>query len=132
VSPQRWRRSRTGHVLVEALIGGVVLSLAIAAIASGELASRESLLRDIHELELLRVASERVEYLRSLPSTAPAWTASSSGPVPGHPGWTWTITPERVEDPHIHGTPAPVRYLRAKIVITVSEHHHLKREVLRW
>ena len=132
MSPRRWRQSRAGHVLVEALIGGVILSLTIAAIASGELAARESLLRDADDLELLRVASERMEYLHSLPSTAPAWTAPSSGPVPGHPDWTWTITPERVEDPHIHGTPAPVRYLRARIVITVPERRQLKREVLRW
>jgi hypothetical protein len=132
MSPQRSRRGQAGHLLVEALVGGAVLSLTIAALASGELAARRSLWRDLEELEMVRAATERIEYLRSQPVGAPAWTVPSSGPVPGHPEWTWTITPELVEDPHVYGVSTPVRYLRARVVITASERHSLEREVLRW
>jgi hypothetical protein len=117
---------------VEALAGGVLLSLTIAALASGEMAARDSLSRSIEGLELERVATERLEYLRAQPSNAPAWMAPSGGPIPGHPEWAWTITPELVEDRNVRAGFPAFRYLRATITVTNGNGRTVEREVLRW
>ncbi|MBN1205432.1 MAG: hypothetical protein JXB05_10960 [Myxococcaceae bacterium] len=128
----RARRSRAGHLLVEALAGGVLISLTIAALASGEVAARRSLSRGIEELELERVAAERLEYLRAQPSNSPAWGAPSGGPVLGHPEWAWSITPELVEDRNVRVGFSPLRYLRATVTVTAGDGRTVVREVLRW
>ena len=128
----RSRRSRAGHLLTEALVGGVVLSLAIAGLASGDVASRRTLLRSIEELEMERTAAGLIESLRALPSNSPAWMAPSGGAVAGHPGWVWTITPELVEDRDVWWGFPSFRYLRARVTLTTSDGHTLQREVLRW
>jgi hypothetical protein len=132
VKAWRSRRSRAGHLLMEALAGGVVLSLAIAALASGEISSRRALLRSIDELEMERTATQLLEYLRSQPSSSPAWTASSGGTVIGHPGWVWTITPEFVEDRDVWAGFPSFRYLRARATLTTPDGRTLQREALRW
>ncbi len=129
---RRSKRSRAGHLLMEALAAGVLLSLAIAALASGEIASRRTLLRSVDELEMERTATELLEYLRAQPSNSPAWTASSGGEVPGHPGWVWTITPELVEDRDVRVGFPSFRYLRARILLTTPDGRTLQREALRW
>jgi hypothetical protein len=117
---------------MEALAAGVLLSLAIAALASGEIASRRTLLRSVDELEMERTATELLEYLRAQPSSSPAWTASSGGEVPGRPGWVWTITPELVEDRDVRVGFPSFRYLRARILLTTQDGRTLQREALRW
>lgn len=129
---RRSKRSRAGHLLMEALAGGVVLSLAIAALASGEVASRRTLLRSIDELEMERTVTELLESLRAQPSNSPAWTASSGGAVPGHPGWVWTITPELVEDRDVRVGFPSFRYLRARVILTTQDGRTMQREALRW
>ncbi len=132
MKPLRSRRARAGHLLVEALAGGAILSLALASLASGEIASRQQLLRGIEELEMERAAAERLETLYAQPSDAPAWLAPSSGPVPGHPDWTWTLTPTLIEDGNLRGATTLLRYRRATVTITASESRTLTREMLRW
>lgn len=126
------KRSRAGHLLMEALAGGVLLSLAIASLASGELSSRRTLLRGIEELEMERAATERIEYLRTQPSSSPAWTAPSGGLVPGHPEWLWSVTPERVEDREVRAGFPTFRYLRATVRVSTPDGRTVQREVLRW
>lgn len=132
VKAWRSKRSRAGHLLTEALVGGVVLSLTIAALASGDVASRRLLLRSIDELEMERTTTGLLEYLRSQPSSSPAWTAPSGGVVAGHPGWVWTITPELVEDRDVWVGFPSFRYLRARVILTTSDGRTLQREALRW
>ncbi|WP_224244432.1 type IV pilus modification PilV family protein [Hyalangium gracile] len=131
---RRWgsKRSRAGHLLVEALAGGVLLSLTIAALASGEVASRRLLSRGIDELEMERAATERLEFLRAQPSSSPAWTGPSGGVVPGHPEWAWTITPEFVEDHDVRMGFPSFHYRRAKVTITAGDGRKVVREALRW
>ena len=129
---RRSKRSRAGHLLMEALAGGVLLSLAIAALASGEIASRRTLLRGIEELEMERTVTGLLESLRSQPADSPAWTASSGGVVPRHAGWVWTITPQLVEDRDVRVGFPSLRYLRAKVILTTQDGRTLKREALRW
>jgi hypothetical protein len=117
---------------MEALAGGVLLSLAIAALASGEIASRRTLLRGIEELEMERTVTGLLESLRSQPADSPAWTASSGGVVPRHAGWVWTITPQLVEDRDVRVGFPSLRYLRAKVILTTQDGRTLKREALRW
>ena len=64
-------------------MGGVVLSLAIAALASGDVASRRFLLRSIDELEMERTTIGLLEYLRSQPSSSPAWMVHPEGWLQG-------------------------------------------------
>lgn len=132
VRARRSQRSRAGHLLVEALVGGVLLSLTLAAIASGEVAARGSLARGIEELELERAVAERLEYLRAQPSNSPAWMAPSGGPVPGHPEWAWSITPEFVEDRNVREGFSSFRYLRATVTLTAGDGRTVVRQVLRW
>jgi hypothetical protein len=117
---------------VEALAAGVLLSLTLAALASGEVAARRSLSRGIEDLELERSAAALVEYLRAQPAGSPVWTAPSGGIVPGHPEWAYTITPELVEDHDVRVGFPSFRYLRAKVTLTAGEGRTLVREALRW
>jgi hypothetical protein len=132
VSSWRSRRRRAGHLLVEALVAAVLLSLTLAALASGEVASRRSLSRGIEDLEMVRAATERLEYLRAQSSDSPAWVTPSSGPVGGHPEWTWSITPRVVEDRNVRGVLTSLRYLSATVIITAPDGRTVKREALRW
>lgn len=132
MSSRRSRRGRAGHLLVEALAAGALLSLTLAALASGEVAAQRSLLRDIDGLEMVRAASERLEYLRAQPSDSPVWQAPSGGLVPGHSGWSWTIVPMPVEDGNVSGALTSFRYLRATVTITTEEGRTVVREALRW
>lgn len=130
----RWRsrRSRAGHLLVEALAGGVVLSLTLAALASGEVASRRSLARSIDDVEMERAADERLEFLRAQPPSSPVWTTLSNGTVQGHPEWTWTIVPEFVEDPNVRMGFSSFHYVRAKVTISAGDDRTVLRELVRW
>jgi hypothetical protein len=131
---RRWgsRRSRAGHLFVEALAGGVVLSLTLAALVSGEVASRRLLARGIDDLEMERAATERLEFLRSQAPNSPVWTGPSGGVVEGHPGWAWTITPEFVDDYDVRIGFAPFHYVRARVTITAGEGRKVVREMVRW
>ncbi|MFL5348705.1 MAG: hypothetical protein ACJ8AT_28245 [Hyalangium sp.] len=131
---RRWRskRSRAGHLLMEALAGGVILSLTLAALASGEVESRRSLARGIDDLEMERAATERLEFLRAQPPNSPVWARPSSGTVQGHPEWAWSIVPEFVEDPNVRMGFSSIHYMRAKVTITAGDGHSVVREVLRW
>lgn len=129
---RRSMRSRAGHLLTEALAGGVLLSLAIAALASGEVAARRALLRSVEELELERAAAALAESLRAQPSGSPAWTASSGGTVPGHPEWVWTITPVPVEDREVQVGFPTFRYLRARVTVSTPDGRTVQTEALRW
>lgn len=131
---RRWRskRSRAGHLLMEALAGGVVLSLTLAALASSEVESRRSLVRGIDDLEMERAATERLEFLRAQPPGSLVWAKPSSGTVQGHPEWTWAIAPQFVEDPNVWMGFSSLHYLRAKVTITAGDGRAVVREVLRW
>lgn len=129
---RRSRRSRAGHLLVEALVGGVVLSLTLAALASGEVTARRSLSRGIEELELERASTALLEYLRAQPPGSPMWTAPSGGTVTGHPEWAWTITPELVEDRDVRVGFPSFRYLRARVTVVTADGRTWEREALRW
>jgi hypothetical protein len=109
-----------------------VLSLTLAAIASGEMAARRSLSRSIEELELDRAATALVEYLHAQPADAPVWKSPSGGTFPGHPEWAWTITPEFVEDRDVRMGFPSFRYVRARITLVTPDGRTLEREALRW
>lgn len=132
MSPRRARRRQAGHLLVEALAGGALLLVALTALVSGDVASRRLLTQSIELLELERAATERLEYLRAQPSEAPAWQEPSSGPVPGHPDWTWTIIPAPVEDSNVGGALTSFRYLRATVTLEAPDGRAVEREALRW
>jgi hypothetical protein len=117
---------------VEALAGGVLLSLTLAALVSGEVASRQLLERSVGELEMERAAMERLEYLRAQPAGSALWTSPSGGTVLGHPEWAWTITPELVEDRNVMMGLPPLHYLRARVTISAGDGRKVEREALRW
>lgn len=128
----RSRRSRAGHLLAEALVGGVLLSLTLAALASGEVAARRSLSRSIEDLELERAATNLLESLRALPPDSAAWISPSGGTVPGHPEWAWTLTPLLMEDRDVRVGFPPFRYVRARLTLVTPQGRTVEREVLRW
>lgn len=128
----RSRRSRTGHLLAEALVGGVLLSLTLAALASGEVTARRSLSRSIEDLELERASTDLIESLRALPSSSSAWTSPSGGTILGHRDWAWTLTPELIEDRDVRVGFPPFRYVRARLLVVTPQGRTLEREVLRW
>jgi hypothetical protein len=117
---------------MEALAGGVILSLALAAIASGEVASRRLFARGIDDLEMERAVTERLEFLRAQPPNSPMWTGPSGGVVEGHPGWAWTITPEFVNDSDVRIGFGTFHYVRAKVTVTGGDGRKVEREVVRW
>ena len=113
-------------------MGGVLLSMTLAALASGEIAARRSLSRGIEELELERAATSLLEALRAQPLNSPLWGAPSGGTVPGHPEWAWAITPEWVEDRNVREGFPSFRYVRARVTLVTPDGRTLERETLRW
>lgn len=129
---RRGKRARAGHLLLEALTGGSIILLVLAGLASSEIASRRILDRGIDDVELARAATERLELLRAEPPTSPAWMAPSSGPVPGRPGWTWSIAPDVFVDVAVSGLSAPPSMRRARVTVTAEDGRAVTVEALRW
>lgn len=123
---------KRGHVLVEALAGGVVIVLVLGGLASSEIAARRLLDRGIDDVEMARAASERLEFLRAEPSTSAAWTAPSNGTVTGHPGWTWKVEPAGITDSAVSGAVTSLPFRRARVTITGADGRTLTVEELRW
>jgi hypothetical protein len=129
---RRGLRAPRGHLLLEALVGGAIILLVLAGLASSEIASRRVLDRGIDDVELARAATERLEFLRAEPPTSAAWTAPSAGAVPGRPGWTWSIAPDVFVDTAVSGLSAPPSLRRARVTITAGDGRAVTVEALRW
>jgi hypothetical protein len=129
---RRGKRVTRGHLLLEALVGGGLILLVLAGLASSELASRRVLDRGIDDVELARVASERLEFLRAAEPTSAAWTAPSAGTVPGRPGWTWSIAPAAFTDSAVSGLSVAPSLRRARVTVTAADGRAVTVEALRW
>jgi Tfp pilus assembly protein PilV len=124
------RRAR-GHLLMEGLISGALMLIAITGVATGIVqAARDSAIAR-EDQEAFRLASNELERLRAQPLAAAAWAAGVTGPVapPGHPDWTLTVTISDVADPSLAG----VAHKRAQVNVTWrSGTRQANVETLRW
>lgn len=124
-------RNPRGHVLMEALVAGAVVLVAISGIATATVqAARDSAIaRD--DQEAWSLAEAQLEQLQALSLTAAAWTVGVTGPaaIAGHPNWTLTLTITDVADPSTAG----VTLRRARVDIDYrASTRQVQLETARW
>lgn len=130
------RAESRGHLLIEAMVGGAVLLLAIGGISSALTASSESLARATLDQQALDEAQARVEWLRAQPLTSPAWLVTStpaSGFVPSHPDWRWQIDVAEVNDTFVSGAAMVLKYRKATVTVRYgAPQREVSLETLKW
>jgi len=133
------KSSSRGHMMLEALVGGVVVLTAVGGVGSAFLASSTSISLATRDQQAQQEAMERVEWLRLQPKTAAIWQVASpaaNGVVPNHPGWKWTIQIADINDTLV-GAPSPgaLTYKKATVTINYNQGTNpkvLSVETLKW
>ena len=128
------RRGERGYVLAEALVGGVVMMLAVAGVLGAVSQAQEHIGRSVADQTAAQVIVEQLERLRALPASSTAWNvAATACPTAALPqGWVCTVTVTAVEDNDVTApvTP-PLRYKRAVVRVDYRG-TSLSMETLRW
>jgi len=131
--------SRRGHLMMEAMVGGTVVLMAVGGISSALLAGSAQVSRATRDQQAQQEALERLEWLRIQPVTAPIWQVAmpaASGAVPNHPTWTWQIVITPIVDAQVGGpVTLPLNYRKATVTITygtAAAPQTLVMETLKW
>lgn len=137
--PGARRRMTRGHLLLEAVAGGVVLLLAIAAISTALSASSTSMSRANINQQAEQEALAKIEALRAAPLTSTAWAVgTTSGNLTGaHANWTWQIQITPISDALDAGiNPPTLTYRKAVVTITYGsgdvQNQKLALETFKW
>lgn len=131
--PKRGR----GYVLAEALVGGVVMMLALVGVFGALSRGGEDVGRALAAQNAAQRATEQLEWMRAQPSSAAAWVAGGPKPcqallVPLPMGWTCTVTVTEVADTDV-GAPVSGALSYKRAVVQVSYRGtSLSLEALRW
>jgi Tfp pilus assembly protein PilV len=126
-----------GYVLAEALVGGVVMMLALAGVFGALAQAGEHVGRAMADQNASQRATEQLEWLRAQPSTAPAWKAGTTQPceallVELPPGWTCTVTVTQVEDKAVAAPVSGSLFYKKAVVRVGYRDTSLTLEALRW
>lgn len=130
-------KHRRGYVLAEALVGGVVMMLALVGVFSALSRGGEHVGRAMADQNAAQRATEQLEWLRAQPSSDPAWDVGTTRPCQGPqltlpPGWTCTVTVTAVEDTAVAApVSGPLLYKRA-VVRVEYRGTSMSLEALRW
>ncbi|AKJ00333.1 hypothetical protein ATI61_104258 [Archangium gephyra] len=126
-----------GYVLAEALVGGVVMMLALVGVFGALSRGGEHVGRALADQNAAQRATEQLEWMRGQSSTAAAWTAGGPKPcqallVALPPGWTCTVTVTEVTDTLVDtSVTGPLFYKRAVVQVSYRD-TSLSLEALRW
>jgi Tfp pilus assembly protein PilV len=126
-----------GYVLAEALVGGVVMMLALVGVFGALSRGGEHVGRAVADQDAAQRATEQLEWLRAQPPASPAWAVGTTKPCQGlqvelPTGWKCTVTVTQVTDTAVA---APVSgFLSYKRAVVLVEYRgtSLSLEALRW
>ncbi len=107
-----------GYVLAEALVGGVVMMLAVASVLSALGHASAQIGRAVKDQTAAQVALAEVERLRTRSVSSAEWnpgTVACPTVVPAK--WTCRIIVQTVEDTQVGGPVSVLRYKRAHVEV---------------
>jgi hypothetical protein len=123
------RSSERGYALIEAMVGGAVLMVALGSVLSGMLAAREQVTRSVVDQHMTQHLVHQAERIRALPpghallNTSPPLVNPracllSTGELPE--GWTCGISVFPDTDTAVGGPAGPLFYKRAVVTLTFA------------
>jgi Tfp pilus assembly protein PilV len=124
-------------VLAEALVGGVVMMLALVGVFGALSRGGEHVGRALADQDAAQRATEQLEWLRAQPPASPAWAVGTTKPcqalqVALPTGWTCTVTVRQVTDTAVAApVSGPLSYKRAVVRVDYRD-TSLSLEALRW
>jgi Tfp pilus assembly protein PilV len=121
------QRGERGYALIEAMVGGVVLMMALASVLGGMTAASAHVTRAVVDQRILHALVDQTERLRALPTTHAKWATGTQSclqletPSEWPSEWACQITVSSVADPFLVGTSTmTVNYKRAQVTITFA------------
>jgi Tfp pilus assembly protein PilV len=131
-------RGERGYALIEAMLGGAVLMIALGSVLGGLVQANGHVARATADQNLTQYLVDQTERLRALPVSDPLWAAPALGKpciVMGLPAtWTCKVDVYDDTDTDMGGATGPagsVRYKRAVVTVT-SRTSSLSLSVLKW
>ncbi|WP_375770634.1 hypothetical protein NR798_06980 [Archangium gephyra] len=126
-----------GYVLAEALVGGVVMMLALVGVFGALSRGGEHVGRAVADQDASQRATEQLEWLRGQPSNSAAWEAGKTKPcqallVELPPGWTCTVTVTQVVDTAVAAPISGSLFYKRAVVRVDYRGTSLSLEALRW
>lgn len=122
------RRGARGYALVEAMVGGAVLMMALASVLGGLSAASGHVTRAVGEQRIQQALVDQSERLRALPATDAKWAVGTKACLPLEtpsewPGeWACSITVTAQPDTFtVGGASLTVNYKRAQVTITFAQ-----------
>ncbi|HEY0096895.1 MAG TPA: hypothetical protein VGB96_21385 [Archangium sp.] len=124
------RRSERGYALIEAMVGGAVLMVALGSVFSGMLTAREHVTRSVVDQHMTQHLVHQAERIRALPPghalfntsmipvTNPRACQLATGELPE--GWTCGISVFPVTDTAVGGAAGPLTYKRVVVTLTFA------------
>lgn len=122
------RRGERGYALVEAMVGGAVLMMALASVLGGLSAASGHVTRAVVEQRILHALVDQTERLRALPATDAKWTPGIKScfqlenPSEWPSEWACEISVSAQSDTFtVGGSPVTVNHKRAQVTITFAQ-----------
>lgn len=127
-------RQARGYVLIEALVGGAVLMLALGGVMAGLAEANGHVARAVADQTQVQLLVDQTERLRALPITHAVWAPGTKAcTLTGLPGtWTCQLVVATVTDNDIGGAAGAQTYRRALITITTGANTSKSMAVLKW
>jgi Tfp pilus assembly protein PilV len=135
------RRSERGYALIEAMVGGAVLMVALGSVFSGMLAAREHVARSLVDQHMTQHLVYEAERVRSAALNKEPWATVGNnkacflkpatlpeGPPELPEGVRCHIDVTSVTDTAVGGAAGPLTYKRAVITLTFAKLSHSERE----
>jgi len=129
----RPRRGRSGHLLIEALIAGAVLAIALTGVLAGSSKAERDLGEANADQQAILLAQEMLEAQRIKPVNSADWAprvASGSFTRPQEASWPWTLTVTVAADAAM-GAVGPVMIHRAVMVVSYRT-RSVTLETIKW
>ncbi|MFL5353917.1 hypothetical protein [Archangium sp.] len=122
------RREARGYALVEAMVGGAVLMMALASVLGGLSAASGQVTRAVVEQRIQNALVDQTERLRALPTTDARWAVGTKACIPLETPAEWPVewvcsivVTAQPDTFTVGGSPLTVNYKRARVTITFAQ-----------
>jgi Tfp pilus assembly protein PilV len=128
-------RGERGYALIEAMVGGAILMIALGSVLGGLIQANGHVARAVADQHLTQFLVDQTERLRALPVSDATWATAGLGKAciaMGLPStWTCTLDVYDETDSAMGGAAGPVAYKRAVVTVT-SRTTSQSLAVLKW
>jgi Tfp pilus assembly protein PilV len=136
----RSQKCERGYALIEAMVGGAVLMVALGSVLSGLLAANEHVTRAVVDQGMTQHLVDQMEQIRALPISDAMWDPAvpqkgcllSALPKSKLPeGWTCQVSVVEVDDTAVGGAAGTLKYRRATVTLSFAQRSQTM-VVLKW